>query len=129
MASTPAFASTPVIGSGTTPGTIDTSLTGPTNFTTILTGGTNGTKINEIYMQGIATTAAGVLNVFVYDGTNWSLIYQFLIAAVTSSTTALAHSQRWQPSNLVLPSNSWTLRVSQTVGTSTLRVTAYGANL
>lgn len=129
MASSPAFASTPRVGSGTSPGTIDTSLTGPTNYTSILTGGSSGTKVNEIVLQGIATTSAGIANIFLYDGSNWSLIDQVLVSAVTSSTTAVAFRAVRQYANLVLPSSSWSLRFSVTVGTSQLRATAYGADL
>lgn len=131
MASSPAFASTPALGSATAHATLDTSLTGPTNYATILTGGSSGTKINEVVFQGVGTTAAGVINLFVYDGSNWSLIDQVLVSAVTSGTAAVAFRAVRQYANLVLPSSSWTLRFSQTVSTnqSMIRASAYGGNL
>lgn len=130
MASSPAFASTPQVGSASL-GTFDTSLTGPTNYSTIITAGSSGMKINEIVVQGTGTTVAAVVNLFVHDGTNWSLVDQVLISAVTSSTTAVAYRAVRQYANLFLE-NGWTLRASHTVtgnDTNKLRVTAFGADL
>lgn len=131
MATTPAFAATPAVGSGIVPATLDTSLTAPANATTILTGIAAGTKIEEIVVEGLLTTVAGVLNVFLHDGTTYHLYDQFLITAVVSSTTAKAYRASRQYPNLVLLNASWTLRVSQTVAgnQSGLKVTATGGSL
>lgn len=131
MATTPAFAATPAVGSGIVPATLDTSLTAPANATTILTGIAAGTKIEEIVVEGLLTTVAGVLNVFLHDGTTYHLYDQFLITAVTSSTTAKAYRASRQYPNLVLLNAAWTLRVSQTVAgnQSGLKVTATGGSL
>lgn len=131
MASSPAFASTPSLGSASLAG-FDTSLTAPSTVSTIVTGGSSGTKINEIVIQGTGTTVAGVVNIFVYDGSAYSLIDQVLVSAVTSSTTAVAFRAVRQYANLVLPSSSWTLRATHTVtgnDTNKLRVTAFGGNI
>lgn len=130
MASSPAFASTPSLGSASLGG-FDTSLTAPSTVSTIVTGGSSGTKINEIVIQGTGTTVAGVVNIFVYDG-SYSLIDQVLVSAVTSSTTAVAFRAVRQYANLVLPSSSWTLRATHTVtgnDTNKLRVSAFGGNI
>jgi hypothetical protein len=126
MATSPVYASTPKVGSAAAPG-FDTSLTAPSTTATILTGGSSGSKVEEIIVQGTGTTAAGVLNIWLHDGSNYSLIDQVLLTAVTSSTTAVAFRQVRQYSNLWLPSNSWTLRISHTTtgnDTNKLRVTA-----
>lgn len=130
MASAAAFAATAVLGSGLIPATADTSLTAPTNTTTILTGASTGTKIEELIFQGVGTTVAGVIPVFLHDGTTHNLFDQILVAAVTSSTTAVAFRARRQYQNLILPSTSWTLRVSGTVAgnQSLVKVTAMGAS-
>lgn len=130
MASTPSFAATSKVGAGLIPGTADTSLTAPTNTTTIVTGASTGTKLEELIFQGVGTTVAGVVNVFLHDGTTHHLIDQVLVSAVTSSTTAVAFRARRQYQNLLLPSTSWTLRVSGTVvgNVSLVKVTALGAD-
>jgi hypothetical protein len=84
----PIYAVTPKVGSAAAPG-FDTSLTAPSTTATILTGGTAGSKVEEIVIQGTGTTVAGVLNIFLHDGSAYSLVDQVLITAVTSSTTAV----------------------------------------
>lgn len=130
MATTPAFAATPVAWSGLVPGTADTSLTAPTNVTTLGTAGANGTKIDAIVCQGVGTTVAGVVNIFLYDGSTYHLYDQFLVPAVTSSTTARAWRQARSYTDLVLPSNSWSLRTTVTVAgdVSLVKVTATGGS-
>lgn len=130
MASTPAFTSTVLVGSGLVPATLDTSLTAPTNATTIVTAGASGSKIEEIVFQAVGTTVAAVLNVFRHDGSTYHLIDQVLIEAVTSSTTAVGWRRVRQYSNLLF-ANAETLRVSQTVAgnQSLVKVTAFGGSL
>lgn len=129
MASTPAFAATPNVGSGLVPGTADTSLTAPTNVTTVWTAGASGGKIEEIVCQGVGTTVAGIVNVFRHDGSTYHLIDQFIVTAVTSSTTAGAYRSTKQYTNLVLKGTE-TLRVTVTVAgdVSLLKVTAFGGD-
>lgn len=130
MAAAPSFAATPKVGAGIVPATLDVSLTAPTNTTTIMTGGASGSKVEEIVLQGIATTVAGIVNLFMHDGTTYHLIDQFLITAVTSSTLLVAFRANRQYQNLLLPTSSHTLRVTCTIAglQSTIKVMAYGAD-
>lgn len=130
MASAPEFSATIKLGSGLVPATLDTSLTAPTNVTTIVTGAATGTKIEELVFQGVLTTVASVVNVFLYDGSTYHLYDQVLISAVTSSTTAVAFRTNRQYSNLFLPDNTWSLRVTNTVAgnQSGIKVTASGGD-
>ena len=130
MATTPAFAATTITWSGLVPATLDTSLTAPTNVTTLGTAGASGSQINEIVCQGVGTTVAGVVNIFLYDGSTYHLYDQFLVTAVTSSTTAVAWRATRQYANLWLPSNSWSLRCTVTTSgnQSMVKVTATGGS-
>lgn len=130
MASDPSFAATPKVGSGLVPATADTSLTAPTNTTTIVTGGSNGTKIEELVFEGVGTTVGGIVNVFLYDGTTHHLYDQVSVGAVTVSATATAFRQVNRYVNLVLPSNTWQLRVANTVAgnVSLIKVSATGGD-
>lgn len=129
MSATPSFAATVAVGSGLIPGTADTSLTAPTNVTTIVSGGSSGTAVHELVFQGVGTTVAGVVNVYLYDGSTYHLIDQVLISAVTSSTTAVAWRTRRQYESLFVKSGS-SLRVSQTVAgnVSLVKVTAFAGD-
>lgn len=131
MATSPVFASTIKVGSGLIPATLDTSLTAPTNVTTIVTGAAAGSKIEEIVFQGVGTTVAGNLNVFLYDGSTYHLYDQVAIPAQTSSTTAVAFRTTRQYATLILASASWSLRVTGTIAgnQSLVKVTATGGDL
>lgn len=132
MATSAQYASTPVFGSATLT-TADTSLTAPTTVGTVLTAGASGTRIDYIDIQGVATTVAGLINLFVYDGSTYILWQQVPVQAVTSSTTAPAF-QAVLSSNgnanimpLTIPTG-YSLRATASVAQTGVRVTAYGGN-
>ena len=132
MATSAQYASTPVFGSATLT-TADTSLTAPATVGTVLTAGASGTRIDYIDIQGVATTVAGLINLFVFDGTNYILWTQVPVQAVTSSTTAPAF-QVFLSSNgnsnimpLTLPTGH-SLRAAASVAQTGVRVSAYGGN-
>jgi hypothetical protein len=91
MAAAPSYASTPVTWAGLVPATADTSLTAPAHVTTLGTatssGGSTGTKINEIDVIPVATTVAGLVNVFLYDGTSYHLHESVEIPVATVNAT------------------------------------------
>lgn len=132
MATSAQYASTPVFGSATLT-TADTSLTAPTTVGTILTAGASGTRIDYIDIQGVATTVSGLINLFVYDGTNYILWQQVPVQAVTSSTTAPAFAAALSSNGnanimpLIIPTG-YSLRATTSVAQTGLRVNAYGGN-
>ena len=132
MATSAQYASTPVFGSATLT-TADTSLTAPTTVGTVLTAGASGTRIDYIDIQGVATTSAGLINLFVFDGTNYILWQQIPVQAVTSSTTAPAFTVALSSNGnanllpLTLPTG-YSLRATTSVAQTGIRVTAYGGN-
>ncbi len=132
MATSAQYASTPVFGSATLT-TADTSLTAPTTVGTVLTAGASGTRIDYIDVQGVATTSAGLINLFVYDGANYILWQQVPVQAVTSSTTvpafalALSSNGNGNIMPLTLPTGH-SLRATTSVAQTGVRVTAYGGN-
>jgi hypothetical protein len=87
MATTPQYASTPKVGSCTL-SIADTSLTAPTNFGTAFTFGASGSRIDYVEVQGLWATTAAIVNLFIYDGTNYSLWQQIPVQAVTASSTS-----------------------------------------
>lgn len=132
MATSAQYAATPRIGSANLT-SADTSLTAPSTVSTILTAGSSGTRIDYIEITGVATTVAGLINLFIYDGTNYILWAQVPVLAVTSSTTASAF-QTAMSSNinadimpLILPSG-YSLRATTSVAQTGIRVTAQGGD-
>lgn len=132
MATSAQYASTPVFGSANLT-TADTSLTAPTTVSTILTAGASGTRIDYIDLQGVATTVAGLINLFVFDGTNYILWQQVPVQAVTSSTTvpAFAFALSSNGNANIMPLNlptGYSLRATTSVAQTGVRITAYGGN-
>jgi hypothetical protein len=132
MSTSAQYASTPKFGSATLT-TADTSLTAPTTVGTIVTAGASGTRIDYIDIQGVATTIAGLINLFVYDGTTYVLWNQVPVQAVTSSTTVPAFVANLSSNNnsnimpLTLPTG-YSLRATTSVAQTGIRVTAYGGD-
>ena len=127
MAAEPVFAVTPRIGSVSI-ATADSSYTAPTNVGTLITGVTAGTRVNEIVIKCAATSAAAVVRIFLYDGTTYWLFDEVLVAAATGSSTVMQFRVTKSYDNLVLPSSSWSVRVTTSVSQAT-HVTALGADL
>jgi hypothetical protein len=130
MAAAPAYAVTPVAWTGLVPSTQDTSNTAPSHVTSLGSAGVGGTKIVQIDVIPTATVVAGIVNIFLYDGTTYHLHEPVTITAATVSTTAAPVKTSFYYDNLVLPSG-WSLAVSVTVAgnVSLIEVNAYGASL
>jgi hypothetical protein len=132
MSTTAQYASTPRIGSALLT-TADTSLTAPSTVGTVFTAGASGSRIDYIDVQGVATTVASLVNIFIYDGTNYFLYTQIPVQAVTSSTTAPAF-QATISSNTnanILPINlptGYSVRATTSVTQTGVRVTALGGD-
>ena len=127
MATSPVFAVTPRIGAVSV-ATADASYTAPTNVGTLITGASTGTRIAEIVVKMAATSAAAIVRVFLYDGTTYWLFDEITVAAATGSATAQQTRVSTTYSNLILPSASWSVRVTTSVS-QTAHVTALGADL
>jgi hypothetical protein len=98
--------------------------------TTLGSAGASGTKIDEIDVIPAGTVVAGLVNVFLYDGTNYHLHESIAVAAYTSSTTSAPPKTPVYYDNLVLPTG-WSLVCTTTVAgnESLIEVNAFGASL
>jgi len=132
MATQAQYASTPIVGSALLT-TADTSLTAPTTVGTVLTAGASGSRIDYIDIQGVATTVASLINLFIFDGTNYILWQQVPVQATTTSNTSPAYSAVLSSNGnanvmpLTLPTG-YSLRATTTVTQTGIRVTAYGGS-
>jgi hypothetical protein len=127
MAADPAFAVTPRIASVNV-ATANTNRDGTGTVATLITGASTGTRIAEIVVQARVTTTAGMVRVFLYDGTTFYFFDEISIAAATVSASVKGTRVSTAYNNLVLPSASWSVRVS-THNAESIDVTAMGADL
>ena len=110
MATTPQYASIPK-NSAVNISTANTARDGTGTLGTLITGATNGTRVDDIYITARATTTAGMIRMFLSDGTNHYLIAELIVTAVTASATVPAWSQPIMNQGIVLQSG-WSLRFS-----------------
>jgi hypothetical protein len=130
MAASPAFISTPRIGRLSL-STANTATDGTGTISDLIVGVSAGTRILSVNVQGTATTVAALVNLFLYDGTQWDLFDQITISATTGSNTTKAYRLVTAYTDLVLPSASHKLGATITVAptTGTVRVLAFGGDL
>ena len=67
-------------------------------------GATLGSRIDDIYMTATVTTAAGMIRLFISDGTNTRLLSETPVAAITVGATTAAWTAVLLNQALILPS-------------------------
>ena len=125
MATAPAFAATPKCAMGAL-ATADTSRTAPTTVVTIYTAGASGSRIDSVNVVATGTTTAGVVRLFIYDGTNYRLFQEVLVSATTPSVSVPVFSASLSFNTFLLPSG-YSLRAT-TNNTEGFNVIAFGGD-
>jgi hypothetical protein len=130
MAASPAFISTPRIGRLSL-STANTATDGTGTINDLIVGASAGTRVLSVNVQGTATTVAALVNLFLWDGTQWDLFDQVTITATTGSNTVKGYRLVTAYTDLVLPTATWKLGATITVAptTGTVRVAAFGGDL
>lgn len=110
MATTPQYAATPINGLIQI-ATANTARDGTGALGTLVTGAANGTRVDDLRITAAQTTTAGVVRMFLHDGATARLIDEFIVTAVTPSTTVAVWSLALYNLGIVLQSG-WSLRFS-----------------
>jgi hypothetical protein len=134
MSASPSFASTPNIGAALL-GAAESNLQVPVSTSIIITAGASGTKIEEVVVEAsatslVATTVAGLVYLFLHDGSTYHLFDVITVTAVTASSTAAPFRTLNRYVNLWLKTG-WSLRASQSIvgNANILKCEAFGADL
>lgn len=134
MGDTPQFASAVSIGAALL-GNAETNLLTPTTSSVIVAAGASGTKIEEVVVEAAAanltpTTVAGLVYLFLYDGTTYHLFDVIPVIAIAGSATQAPFRTSKSYSTLVLKTG-WSLRASQSIAgnASILKCHAFGGDL
>lgn len=130
MAANPSFISTPRIGRVSL-STVNTAVDGTGTINDLIVGASAGTRVLNVTVQAAGSTAAALVNLFLWNGTTWDLFDQITISAITGSNTTKAYRLVTAYTDLVLPSTTWKLGATITVAptTGTVRVAAFGGDL
>jgi len=121
MSESPQFVSTPKMGVVTI-NTANTARTGTGTVGTVFTAGANGSRIEKIIICAQATTTAGNIRLFLYNGTAYFLFKEIPVVAVTPAATvpsfsAVLSQEIETTLPLILPSG-YSLRASTEKGES-----------
>jgi len=123
---TPNYATTPKTYLASV-GTAETSLTAPTNVATLATGGASGSRIDFIRIKATGTTTAGIVRLWIHDGSSYFLFREVAVTAITASSSVPSFfaelDLRGAP--ILLATSSYTLRVS-TEKSETFKIAAFG---
>ena len=92
--------------------TANTNRNGTGTIGTVFTGAAGGSRIDDITITATGTTTAGVVRLFINDGTTSYLWQEILVSAITPSTTVQVFSFTLLNQALILASSSWSLRAS-----------------
>jgi hypothetical protein len=91
---TPIFAQSPLIGKASltspTPVTSRANITGTTGLTQLTPVSVDGKRLDHLLIVAKGTTVAGLLTLWLYDGTTSTVIDEITIGAQTASTTSPA---------------------------------------
>ena len=91
--------------------TANTNRDGTGTIGTLITAPTAGTRVDDIEICAAGTTTAGVVRMFVHDGTNYRLMREILVTGLTPSTTVAAWYTKLANQAIILKSG-WSLRFS-----------------
>lgn len=133
MAANANFAAAPKVGAAVI-STANTNRDGTGTIGTVFTAGSSGSRIDGIVIQATGTTTAGMVRLFVDDGTSARMYDEVPIVPVTPSGTAPAFSVALGNNAplstgrypLMLP-NGWSLRAA-TQNAESFNVIALGGD-
>ena len=131
MATQAQYASTPNTGIGQI-STANTNRDGTGTIGTVLTAGASGSRIDAIDIKATGTTTAGMIRLFVHNGTTAYLLTEVPVLAITPSSTTpsweaqLNTNSMSQVLPIILPTG-YSLRAA-TNNAETFNVIAVGGN-
>lgn len=131
MASIPQYAGTPKCGIGQV-SVANTNRDGTGTITTIFSAGAAGSRIDAINLKAVGTTTAGMVRLFIHDGTSARLLMEIPVQAVTPGATQpsweaqLNTNTMSQVLPIILPAG-YSLRAS-TEKAETFNVLAFGGD-
>lgn len=89
----------------------NTARDGTGTIVTVFTAGTSGSRVDDIVITATGNTTAGMIRLFLHDGTNARLWMEIPVSAVTVSATVAGWTTSLLNQALILP-NGWSLRAS-----------------
>lgn len=92
-------------------------------FYDVVAGGTSGSQLLGITLKGVGTTSAGLVKLYLYDGTNRRLLIELYVNSITASSTVAGWVATYADPYLFLPTSSWKIQAELSV-TNTIDIIA-----
>lgn len=132
MPSRPAYAATPVMGFGQV-STANTNRDGTGTIVDILQGVAPSTQVFEVVVDAQVTTTAGMVRLYLHNGTNYRLFDEIVVPAITVAAGTAGFRGVRQYRNLWLPpisagSATYYKLAASTHNAEAMNVYAFGAN-
>lgn len=110
--------------------TANTNRDGTGTIGTVLTAGASGTRIERINIKATVTTTAGIVRLYIHNGTSYFLFKEVLVSAITASGTVATFesSQAFGSATPLFLPSGYSLRAS-TVAAENFNITAIGGDL
>lgn len=86
--------------------TANTNRDGTGTVATLITAASTGTKVNEIVVKATGSTTAGMVRLYLSDGTNTRLLDEYAISVVNVAANIASVRVSTSYNNLYLPSGS-----------------------
>ena len=130
MATQAQYAAVPKVGAVVI-STANTNRNGTGTIDTVFTAGANGSRIDSIDVQATATVTAGMIRLFIHNGTSAFLFAEVPVSASTPSGTVPAYSAQFTPNTtavlpIVIPTG-YSLRAS-TNNAESFNIIAFGGD-
>ena len=94
---------------------------------TVATAEAQGSRIDLVRVVAEVTTTAGMVRLFLHDGSTFFLVKELAVTALTASATVPAFETEWVPTEPLLLPSGWTLRAA-TENAETFNVIAVGGD-
>lgn len=107
--------------------TANTSLTGSGTIGTLLTGSTNGDLVELINIKANVTTTAGMIRIFISNGSAFELYDEVSVSAATPSGTVKAFQAQYIPTRPLVIQSGFILGIA-TNNAEEFVITAHGGS-
>jgi hypothetical protein len=111
MATTANFFSTPRTAFAQI-STANTNRDGSGTIGTVISGASSGTRVDDLEIVATGANLAGVVRLYIHDGTNARLWREIIVPATTPSVTVPVFSVRLTDMAVILQNASWSIRAS-----------------
>jgi len=116
MSGSPAYAANP-LNAAVNIAVANPNRDGTGTIGTLYTAPTGGARIDDIWLKAKVTTTAGMIRLWLFDGTTYRLLREILVPVVVASATVASWEQALTGLGIVLQA-TWSLRVSTEKGES-----------